>query len=108
VISTPVFLGESGDVLVFDSIEYAEHYIEPIDVINNEYVGYDSEGRLLELLVTDGTHVSMRAAECAPNHSDDLRKMLIHFLESMGESLRWLSDASLPEIVAKMMKHKIG
>lgn len=108
MIKTPIFLDESGDVLVFESVEYAERYIEPIDVANDEYVGYDSEGRLLHLMVTDRRRVSICSAEPDPEHSDELRRILVRFLAYLGESESWLSKASLQDLVTKMIEHKIG
>ena len=64
MIKHPIFLDNFGDVLVFESVRDATRYIEPIDVTNNEYVGYDSEGRLLNLTVTDENQISIRARTC--------------------------------------------
>jgi len=40
-----------GDILVFSSKDFAENYIEPIDVENNEWVVFDVTGKKLELRV---------------------------------------------------------
>lgn len=47
-INPPVIADNHGDLLIFESVSKAEAYIEAIDVLNNEYVLYDSEGRLLD------------------------------------------------------------
>lgn len=107
MVKTPIFLDNFGDVLVFDSIRSAERYIEPIDVANNEYVGYDGEGRLLQLAVIKKRQVSIESAESEPKHSDELRRTLVRFLLRLGESEGWLSNASLQDLVTRMMKHKI-
>jgi hypothetical protein len=83
----------------------AERYIEPIDV--DRCIGYDSEGRLLHFTVTSNKQVSICSAESEPKHSDELRRILVRFLAYIGESGSWLSNASLQDLVAKMMKHKI-
>ncbi|MUV14522.1 hypothetical protein [Noviluteimonas gilva] len=49
----PIIIDEHGDVSVFESVEAAARYIEPIDVRNNEYVAYDSAGYLLRLVPTE-------------------------------------------------------
>lgn len=108
MIKVPIFLDESGDVLVFESVQYAERYIEPIDVIKNRCIGYDSEGRLLHFTVTDKKQVSIRSDESEPKHLADLQRMLVRFLTRLGESENWLSNASLQDLIAKMMKHKIS
>jgi hypothetical protein len=105
-MKTPIFINERGDVSVFESVEDAEHYIEPIDVANNEYVGYDSEGRLLQLTVTDANRVNIRSAESVPRHAAELRKALTWFLSYVGVSENWLSNASLQELVEKMLEYK--
>jgi hypothetical protein len=38
-----------GDVLAFESVQSAESYIEAIDVDNDEYKAWDSNGRVLSL-----------------------------------------------------------
>ncbi len=107
MVKAPIFLDNFGDILVFQSVEDAERYIEPIDVAHNEYVGYDSEGRLLQLAVTNKRRVSVEIAESEPRHSDELRRILVRFLARLGESENWLANASLQDLTTKMMKHKI-
>lgn len=48
----PIIIDEHGDISFFKSIEDAVQYIEPIDVLNNEYIAYDSLGFLLDLIPT--------------------------------------------------------
>ncbi len=43
----PIIVDNYGDVLVFKSVDDALVYLEPIDVLNNEYIAFDAEGRLL-------------------------------------------------------------
>ena len=106
-MKTPIIIDSFGDVLVFESVEDAECYLEPIDVANDEYIGYDSEGRLLQLLVTDSNRVSIQSAESEPKHSAELRKVMTFFLSNIGVSESWLSDASLQKLVERLLEHKI-
>ena len=46
-IKPPIIVDESGDTDVFETIEYAERYLEPIDVEEERFVAFDSTGRLL-------------------------------------------------------------
>ena len=46
----PIIIDEHGDVEVYNSVEEAAMNLEAIDVENNEYIAYDSEGRLLRLI----------------------------------------------------------
>jgi hypothetical protein len=102
----PLFFDNDGDVLTFESREAAEQYIEPIDVANNEYVGYDSEGRLLSLSVTKARKVSIQESETEPTHLDSLRRLLVSFLSRVEKSRDWLADTSLQDLFQAMMKYK--
>jgi hypothetical protein len=96
----PIFVDENGDTAVFLKVEDAEVYLEPIDVENEEYVAYDSEGTLLELLPTK-PRITIRSTSpprmCVP----ELRQALCGMLSYSGVSEDWLKDASLEEIVEK-------
>jgi hypothetical protein len=107
MIKPPIFLREGLDVLAYESTEAAERHIEPIDVVGDEII-YDSEGRLLHMEVTSKNKVSIRTAEAYPSHRSELRKALIGFLTYFGESEIWLANASLQDLVTKMMKYKAG
>ena len=105
--TNPIFLYDSGDVLVFSSIESAERYIESIDVAKGVYVGFDSEGRILRLTAIDRYRVSICSGEANPEHVDELRQILIDYLKQTEVSMRWLSKASLKELVSIMTKYEI-
>lgn len=49
MIKLPIIIDEHGDISIFLSVAEACDYLEPIDVKNNEYSAYDSEGRCLKL-----------------------------------------------------------
>jgi plasmid stability protein len=106
-MKTPIFINESGNVLVFESVEDAERYIEPIDVINEEYVGYDSAGRRLALRVTKENKINIRSAEHEPSHAAELKDVLTRFLALVGVSRDWLSTAPLKELVETMSEYRI-
>lgn len=106
-MKTPIFLNASGDVLVFESKENAEQYIEPVDVMNKEYKGYDSEGRLLELSVTEDGQVVLSATELFPTHQPELYDALVNFLSLVDKSVDVSPGVELKELVAHMLKYKI-
>ncbi|HEY4661823.1 MAG TPA: hypothetical protein VIG91_09995 [Terriglobales bacterium] len=56
-ISFPVYLRlkDCGEVISFSSIAQMQMHIEPIDVRNNEYEGWDAEGGVVQLTVGSGT-----------------------------------------------------
>ncbi|MBC7810421.1 MAG: hypothetical protein H7175_04705, partial [Burkholderiales bacterium] len=78
----PIFIYEPGTLMVFASLDDALSYIEPVDVYENLYVAYDSEGRLLHLSARDKTfrYPITVTPEDVPTHQDDLRNLLVPFL----------------------------
>jgi hypothetical protein len=97
----PIIIDEHGDVVIYDSIEDAAMGLEAIDVANGEYVGYDSEGRLLRLLPDWPHSAVIKDAEPEPTHQNQLRVTLADFLSQLGLSGEWLERASLDEMVEK-------
>ena len=99
-IQPPIIVDESGATDIFDSIESAERYMEPIDVEDNLYVAFDGTGRLLRLIPTT-PRITIEAAEEVPNHAERLRELLIQFLKDCRVTDSNLSNLSLPELVLK-------
>lgn len=114
-MKAPIIIDNSGDLLIFSSIEQAQQYLEPIDVHNKEYIAYDSEGRLLKLNVTreksdlrrlptfadSGEHITLQPAESEPLHAAELQSKLIQYFAQVGEARKWLRNATLAELVQK-------
>ena len=97
---------------IFTTAAQAEEYLEPVDVRNNEYVAYDSAGRLLRLTVEEkkvmlysmipispGERVVIGPAEAAAAHTGELRDLLTGFLAACGEDPDWLAQVSLDVLV---------
>lgn len=103
----PIVVYEPGDASIFQSVGSAEAYLEPIDVKNNEYVAYDSEGRLLRLSATN-FRVTIESAEVEATHILELRRILCDFLAHKGVHQEWLQRASLQELVTKALEYKSG
>lgn len=94
-------------MLFFKSLKNAEGYLEPIDVTNGEYVGYDSEGRLLDIRVVpvpvrlffgllgwdEDERVVISCAEQEPTHGEELSHLLIRDLRSRWGG--WMADKDL-------------
>jgi hypothetical protein len=104
-MKTPIIVDENGPVYIFETLKDAELYLEPIDVSNNRYVAYDSEGRLLRLRPTE-PRVTIESAESIPTHSSELRAALIGYLGYFGVDKDWLAQASLKEMVEKSVDYK--
>lgn len=43
----PIIADNRGDITLFDSVDAAERYLEPVDIRNQEYELFDSEGTIL-------------------------------------------------------------
>jgi hypothetical protein len=105
-MKAPIIIDNFGDVLIFDSVEKAERYIEPIDVLNGEYVAYDSEGRLLHPIIESPFKVVLMPAEGEAGHAQELHEVLIDFFKRIGTSKDWLGRASLHDLVMKGLEYK--
>jgi hypothetical protein len=101
-IQPPVIVDESGDTDVFETIEYAERYLEPIDVEEERYVAFDSAGRLLRLSATPQS-VHIEAAEEIPNHAEVVHELLLKFLNDCGSDDPRLSSLSLGELARRSL-----
>ena len=104
-IKPPIIVDESGDTCVFESLFYAERYLEPIDVEDNVYVAFDSVGRLLRLLPTT-PNITIEAAEEVPNHAERVRELLIKFLENCRSTEPNLTSLTLAELAQKSLAYK--
>ena len=104
-ITPPIIVDEQGTATVFESVEDAERYLEPIDVRNGEYVAYDSEGRLLRLLPTS-PRITIENADLEPHHSKEVRELLVRLLSYTGVPVEILRSESLQELVARSLEYK--
>ncbi len=107
----PIIVDNRGDVGILKSVESAEKSLEPIDVLNSEYVIYDSEGRLLKASVEEKKvssvfgvpvhreSVVLSPVDQEPAHEDDLRRVLIRFLGKVSKSTEALEDYSLEQLI---------
>lgn len=95
---------------VFPSQEAAEGYIEAVDVLDEVYIAYDSEGRLLRFEVFGyqgpGTgSVELHNAESAPTHEEELVRKLRTFFERTDAPPDWLATASLEQVVEYSLRY---
>jgi hypothetical protein len=110
-MKAPIIVNEHGNVSIFESVEYAEQYLEPIDVTNEEYVVYDSKGHLLQLAVSQKELLSIfggieliETVRISPvgsgsGSSSELRKLLIKFFRETKTGVEKSDLLSLRELV---------
>jgi len=110
-MSEIVIAYEHGDILIFDSRERAEKYLEPIDVKNDEYILYNGDGkRLIANVVRDSNGIDRTVIfEDRVDNSaqDELREILTRLLTLSGFDLDSLKNMTLSELVSVSLKFKI-
>jgi hypothetical protein len=121
IIKLPIILVDGLDVIIYTSVEQIEQDVEPIDVINNVYTVYDSDGRLLYLdvevkscenwmdllkrIILGPTYkVMLKPAKFEPQHEQELRKVLVEYLVHRGISKELLSETSLKELIDMVLE----
>lgn len=106
----PVIVAENGDVDIFESVEKAESYIEPIDVKTGDNVFFDSEGKILQAsIVKDSRGIERIVITDADEENYDrqkLRNILIDFLGYLNYSRQELEEMELPSLVIESLKFK--
>lgn len=104
----PIIVIGDGGPFIFESVGAAEGYVEPVDVLNNEYpAAYDSEGRLLRLTVREGWNprVEIVPVETEPHHAAELRQFIADYLATHHVAPpEQLSQATLDQLVAMFLK----
>ena len=109
-MESPIIAHNKGDVLVFESVELAEQYLEPIDVVNGEYAIYDSRGRRINgVIVTHRgvEHVRLEPASDSGGAADELRRVLVAFLtHALNVPDGGLHESSLEDLVKAAQQFK--
>ena len=110
-MKTPIIVNGHGDVSIFESVEHAEQYLEPVNVKNEKYVVYNGEGHLLQLEISQNEllpifgksepieTVKISTSENTVDHSGELQKLLIDFFRETKISLQKIDLLSLRELV---------
>jgi hypothetical protein len=109
-MTPPIFVVDSGDVLIFESVEKAERYLEPIDFKQGGCPIYDSEGCLIQAIITKNKYVErihLKAVDSEPPHLNELRESLIEFLKQVTKEGDVLNCITLNEAVKKSLQFKI-
>lgn len=109
-ITPPIFV-LSDELHAFNSMAEAEAWLEPVDVRPDDR-GYDSQGRLLRVVVRGegrsgaiaaeegDARVVLEPAEAGPGHADELRALLVAWLGRVEPSPD-LAAAGLPDLIER-------
>jgi hypothetical protein len=96
-----VFVAADEPLLVFPSAAAAATWIEPIDVENGVYpAAYGPDGEHYQLGTQRNRVVIERTGE--PNKPEDLRVLLVRYLESTGQAFE--NDAPTSELVQQVWR----
>jgi hypothetical protein len=103
-VQPPIFYNDTGDVSVHESVEHLSGWLEAPDLDADEKA-WDSAGRLLRIKAV-GNFVSIEPAEEIPTHAEELRQLLVEWLESADHVVAGsLSHASLADLVERSREH---
>lgn len=106
----PIYVYEPNDLDVFESLELAERYIEAIDVKNNEYEYFDSEGRKLEASVyLDDRGIEMCRILDSEKYEPEphrLKSLILDMLISLGYDKNIVGFWMLDQLVAESLRFK--
>jgi hypothetical protein len=96
-----------GDLTYYQTLEAAAAALEPIDVEQGEYKGFDETGRELTI-ETDGEEVRITLSKDNPSQACELKSSLIKEILSYGHhgprfavDRQWAEDASMEELIAR-------
>jgi hypothetical protein len=121
----PIFILENvpEDILILRAVEDVSKHLEPADILGRPVPipAYDSEGRLLELAVvrerrpkkffglsfyTTAEFIQIKPVEEIPQHSSELREVLIEFLRFRNPDSEF-KDFALEELVKRASKYQL-
>lgn len=98
--------------MLFNSVERAERYLEPIDVKAGEYIGFNSNAHPLAISMygreASSSHkwperVIIRIDDSKPRQESELRKVLVGILEYLY--VYPSQDVSLDDLIALALKY---
>ncbi|MHB9023919.1 MAG: hypothetical protein ACYC7E_07035 [Armatimonadota bacterium] len=114
MIYLPIIVDEHGDLMVFTDIDYAQRYLEAIDVRNGEYIVFDSAGDILDISAINNQVVISEKVE-PENKAVELKEKLIKYLANIGQvkaianpEKHVLQKMTLDELVALGLQYKVS
>jgi hypothetical protein len=108
-VNPPIVVADD-DVDIFQTVSEAERHLEPVDVRKGKIRIYDREGRPIRALIRKrllAEVVELEETSDAPR-ADELRQVLLRFLESADEGtpIETLEALSLNQLVDRAVRHK--
>jgi hypothetical protein len=118
-MNPPIIIVEGLSLYIFNDIQKAQNYMEPIDVENNEFSVYDRFGNLLKPKIEYNQHqtrflwfsrkvwreeVILEKSDPPIRKDELLREILTKNLTNFEFDDQWLSNATLDELVMKALE----
>ena len=113
-IELPIIVAEGLDIRFYNSISDAELDLEALDIREEVYTAYDSEGKLLSFEIVEDTKkiffgfmetqielVKIKLLDNESNHSEELLKLLTEYLYAVGslKDKERLANLSLKQLI---------
>ena len=105
-----VFEHDSHDIQIYDTVDKAKSSMEPIDVIDNNYSVYDSDGSIMTLKIEKELrkgkwgiddfyveHTQIHHKENAPIKSKEVSSYIKNYLEILKEP--FCASDDLPKLI---------
>jgi hypothetical protein len=108
VVAPPIVVQNQNEVILFESVEDAQLWMEAIDVRNNEYEIFDSTGLRLDPNVVTGQIETVQISIHEPRSRDvdRLRGILLDFVVRTGKTSRErASKMRFDDLLALIQKH---
>lgn len=102
----PIFVTEKDErvteVIAYDSTEEIEQCLEEIDIENEEYLAWDSEGKRLSLRIEHREHHWLRVTPTGLGDMDGLRTAIRGYAEAFGLPPEVAEGCTLAEAVRRI------
>ena len=106
-MKTPIFIIEPGSLYVYKSQDDAELDLEPIDVQNCLYSGYDATGRLLKInVINNKTKISIDESEIY--NPNTLELILRDHLNDIGIDVGTIRNGKLDELIEEAQVFQVN
>lgn len=122
-IEPPIIVYDPGDVIIYECIKDVTIGLEAIDILNGNYTAYDSNGRLLKLIVDPTVYdskgnlirlkdvakgIQIEATEDFPSHEKELKDILHDYLLELGINSLEVKDVNLASLINLATKYSNG
>jgi hypothetical protein len=99
-IVLPIIIEESGTLILYNSIDDAEHHLESYDVDDALYRGWDAEGRSLNIS-SDNNKIAINANDSEPDfvNTNALEQVLRDHLGAVGINAGNISNGDLASLI---------